>query len=193
MWALLLAALSVSCGSPRNGAAYLSQPLRMSPQETVELRHRSGSSALLSFGICRQRTPARHHFAQAFAFLFFTDLGGGAEATFLRVRSKASGSSKLTTYASGKLRVGDSVVQIGPQGLSPVTARMACTAELRGTAYGMLNLSTGVAFLAASVIAGILWDATGPQATFLAGAGFAALALSGLLLSRGRLEMYRAS
>ena len=30
----------------------------------------------------------------------------------MRVRSKASGSSKLTTYASGKLRAGDSVVQI---------------------------------------------------------------------------------
>ena len=79
------------------------------------------------------------------------------------------------------------------QGLLSALVADAAPAELRGMAYGMLNLSTGVALLAASVIAGILWDATGPQATFLAGAGFAALALSGLLLSRGRLEMYRAS
>jgi hypothetical protein len=48
------------CGSPRNGAAFFSQPQRMSPQETVELRRRSCSLALLSFGICRQRTPERH-------------------------------------------------------------------------------------------------------------------------------------
>jgi MFS family permease len=78
------------------------------------------------------------------------------------------------------------------QGLLSALVADAAPAELRGTAYGMLNLLTGVALLAASIIAGILWDATGPQATFLAGAGFAALALSGLLLSRGRLAMYRA-
>lgn len=40
-------------------------------------------------------------------------------------------------------------------------------AELRGTAFGTFNLVTGVALLAASVIAGALWDAAGPQGTFL--------------------------
>jgi MFS family permease len=79
------------------------------------------------------------------------------------------------------------------QGLLSALVADVAPAELRGTAYGMLNLLTGVALLAASVIAGILWDATGPQATFLAGAWFAALALVWLLLSRGRLAMYRAS
>jgi len=54
-------------------------------------------------------------------------------------------------------------------------------AELRGTAYGMLNLLTGVSMLAASVIAGVLWDSVGSQGTFLTGAGFALLALIGLL------------
>lgn len=52
--------------------------------------------------------------------------------------------------------------------------------ELRGTAFGMLNLMTGVAILFASVIAGILWDAGGPSLTFLTGAGLAALAFVGL-------------
>ena len=53
--------------------------------------------------------------------------------------------------------------------------------ELRGSAYGIFNLVTGLALLAASVIAGIVWDAFGPNATFLVGAGCAAIALAGLL------------
>jgi hypothetical protein len=57
----------------------------------------------------------------------------------------------------------------------------------------MLNLMTGVALLAASIIAGMLWDAVGPQATFLAGAGFATVALLGLMLFRERLAKYRAT
>lgn len=47
--------------------------------------------------------------------------------------------------------------------------------ELRGSAYGVFNLATGVALLAASVTAGWLWDSWGSRATFLAGAMFAAL------------------
>ncbi|MFP1632408.1 MFS transporter [Zhengella sp. ZM62] len=58
--------------------------------------------------------------------------------------------------------------------------------ELRGTAYGMFNLVTGVALLAASVIAGLLWDALGPQWTFLAGAFFALLTVAGLMPLHGR-------
>jgi MFS family permease len=54
-------------------------------------------------------------------------------------------------------------------------------ADLRGTAFGIYNLCTGLALLAASIVAGGLWDKFGSQATFLAGAGFAALALIGLL------------
>jgi MFS family permease len=56
--------------------------------------------------------------------------------------------------------------------------------ELRGTAFGMFNLLGGLALLAASVIAGALWDGAGPAATFLAGAALTALALIGLLLLR---------
>lgn len=47
---------------------------------------------------------------------------------------------------------------------------------LRGSAFGLFNLVTGIVLLAASVIAGLLWDRYGPEATFLAGAGFAAIA-----------------
>ena len=47
---------------------------------------------------------------------------------------------------------------------------------LRGTAFGLFNLLTGAALLIASILAGWLWDAFGPIATFLAGAVFSGLA-----------------
>jgi hypothetical protein len=52
---------------------------------------------------------------------------------------------------------------------------------LRGTAFGVFNLVSGGALLLASVIAGSLWSAIGPSATFAAGAAFAALAALGVL------------
>ena len=66
------------------------------------------------------------------------------------------------------------------QGLLATLVADTSPAELRGTAYGFFNLLSGLAMLAASVIAGALWDAIGPLGTFLAGAGFALLALAGL-------------
>ncbi len=53
--------------------------------------------------------------------------------------------------------------------------------ELRGSAFGIFNLVTGVALLLASVIAGLLWDQYGSTATFLVGAALAAIALVALL------------
>ena len=53
-------------------------------------------------------------------------------------------------------------------------------ADLRGTAFGIFSFASGLMLLAASVIAGALWDAIGPGATFLAGAGFTALSLAGI-------------
>ena len=41
---------------------------------------------------------------------------------------------------------------------------------------------SGIASLIASVVAGFAWDQLGAPATFLAGAGFAAIALLALLL-----------
>jgi MFS family permease len=73
------------------------------------------------------------------------------------------------------------------QGLLATLVADAAPPELRGTAFGMLNLFCGLALLAASIIAGALWDAVGPQGTFFAGAVFTAVALAGMLALRGRL------
>jgi MFS family permease len=74
------------------------------------------------------------------------------------------------------------------QGLFATLVADASPPELRGTAYGFFNLLTGVAMLAASVIAGLLWDAYGPEGTFFAGLAFASLALVGLLTMRGSIS-----
>jgi MFS family permease len=70
------------------------------------------------------------------------------------------------------------------QGLLATLVADAAPPELRGTAYGMFNLLTGLALLVASVLAGTLWESVGPQGTFLAGAVFTALALAGLAAAR---------
>lgn len=70
------------------------------------------------------------------------------------------------------------------RGALPVAA--LAPASLRGTAFGVFNLLGGVALLAASAIAGGLWDAYGSQVTFFFGATLSALALLGLLLVRAR-------
>jgi MFS family permease len=48
--------------------------------------------------------------------------------------------------------------------------------DLRGSAFGVFNLATGVATLAASTIAGLVWTQIGSNATFIVGAGLAAAA-----------------
>ena len=72
------------------------------------------------------------------------------------------------------------------QGLLSAMVADTAPAELRGTAFGVFNLVSGVALLAASVIAGALWDAIGPAGTFVAGAVFTGLALAALPLARGK-------
>ena len=71
------------------------------------------------------------------------------------------------------------------QGLLSALVADAAPADLRGTAFGVFNLASGVALLAASVIAGGLWTVVGPAMTFYAGAAFSAVALLGLLARRG--------
>ena len=70
------------------------------------------------------------------------------------------------------------------QGLLSTLVADAAPANLRGTAFGVFHLVSGVALLLASVIAGVLWDAYGPAWTFYAGAAFTGLALLGLLAMR---------
>ena len=68
------------------------------------------------------------------------------------------------------------------QGLLSKLVADTAPARLRGTAFGIFNLVAGGAFLLASVIAGTLWTAVGPSATFIAGAAFAAITTVGLLV-----------
>ena len=77
------------------------------------------------------------------------------------------------------------------QGLLATLVADAAPANLRGTAYGLFNLVSGLALLAASVVAGGLWDAFGSRATFLAGAGFAIVALLALVPVARRVRRNR--
>jgi MFS family permease len=63
------------------------------------------------------------------------------------------------------------------QGVLSALVAEAAPARLRGTAFGIFGLITGLAALVASIAAGILWAVVSPTATFLVGAGFAAAAL----------------
>ncbi len=56
-------------------------------------------------------------------------------------------------------------------------------AEKRGTAYGLYHGVVGLTLLPASLIAGWLWQAYSPQAPFFFGAGLAALATIGMMVS----------
>lgn len=99
----------------------------------------------------------------------------------------------VLAFATDIVWVGIGVVLWGlhmgfTQGLLATLIAEAAPAELRGTAFGMFNLVTGIVLLAASLVAGALWDMTGPQGTFLAGAAFAMLTLAGLFVVRGRLR-----
>jgi MFS family permease len=69
------------------------------------------------------------------------------------------------------------------QGLLSKLVADVAPAELLGTGFGIFNLVSGGALLLASVLAGALWSGFGPSSTFLAGAGFAALAAIGLMVA----------
>jgi MFS family permease len=66
------------------------------------------------------------------------------------------------------------------QGLLATLVADTAPDDLRGTAFGTFNLVSGLAMLFASLIAGALWDAIGPQGTFVSGAAFTAAALVAL-------------
>jgi MFS family permease len=59
--------------------------------------------------------------------------------------------------------------------------------ELRGSAFGLFNIATGLVLLVASVVAGLLWTAFGSTAPFLAGAAIAAVAAAMVVVARGSL------
>jgi MFS family permease len=68
------------------------------------------------------------------------------------------------------------------QGLLAKLVAGAAPQHLRGTAFGVFHLITGVALLVASALAGWLWEKAGPAAPFAAGTLFALVAGAGLAL-----------
>jgi MFS family permease len=71
------------------------------------------------------------------------------------------------------------------QGILAAMVADTTPGELKGTAFGVFNLVSGLSMLLASGIAGWLWQAHGAAATFDAGAMFASAALL-LVLARPR-------
>jgi len=67
------------------------------------------------------------------------------------------------------------------QGLLSALVADTAPADLRGTAFGVFNLATGVFLLLASALAGLLWSIYGAGATFIAGAVFTVIAAAGLV------------
>jgi len=63
------------------------------------------------------------------------------------------------------------------QGLFAAMVADAAPAPLRGTAFGVLHLVSGIALLVASVAAGVLWDRFGAAVPFRVAAGAIAVAL----------------
>jgi len=70
------------------------------------------------------------------------------------------------------------------QGVFAALVADSAPTYLRGTAFGLFSLISGIAMLGSSVVAGWVWDYAGPSATFHVGAVFSALALIGLLLQK---------
>ncbi len=65
------------------------------------------------------------------------------------------------------------------QGLLAALVADEAPPHLRATSFGVFNFVSGVALLLASLIAGLLWETFGPQATFTAGAAFTTIGLLG--------------
>jgi MFS family permease len=70
------------------------------------------------------------------------------------------------------------------QGILSTLVADASPKDLRGTAFGMFALVSGIAALLASVTAGVVWDKMGQAPVFYIGAGFALVALLVLLGQR---------
>ena len=67
------------------------------------------------------------------------------------------------------------------QGILSAIVADRTPSDLRGTGFGLFNLASGGALLAASAVAGALWTTVGPASTFLTGAGLSAIGLVALV------------
>ncbi|MDD2660349.1 MAG: MFS transporter [Methylococcales bacterium] len=72
------------------------------------------------------------------------------------------------------------------QGLLAAMVADTAPAGLRGTAYGIFNLMSGLTLLIASGLAGFIWDRFGAATTFYTAAVFCLFALAGLALQPAR-------
>ncbi len=68
------------------------------------------------------------------------------------------------------------------QGLLATMVAATAPADLRGTAFGVFNLASGVAMLLASVLAGVVWDQFGAAYTFVVGGTFGVVALVAIVV-----------
>lgn len=71
------------------------------------------------------------------------------------------------------------------QGLLAAMVADTAPPQLKGSAFGVFNLISGISMLVASVLAGWLWQTYSAAVTFYAGAAISALALLLLLFRRG--------
>ena len=74
------------------------------------------------------------------------------------------------------------------QGLLAAMIAKTAPADLRGTAYGMFSLVSGVGLLVASLGAGAIWETFGAQYTFYAGAVICLVTLVYLRKTPGEME-----
>lgn len=82
-------------------------------------------------------------------------------------------STNLWTLSAGVILWG---LHMGfTQGSMAAMVTDTAQSHLRGTAYGIFNLASGLSLLVSSILAGILWDTFTPSATFLAGAVLAGI------------------
>jgi len=70
------------------------------------------------------------------------------------------------------------------QGLLAALVADSAPGQMRGTAFGLFNLATGLAMIPGNILVGFLWDRAGPAVGLGVAAALALLALLGLLLWR---------
>jgi MFS family permease len=137
--------------------------------------------------------------------LVLMNLTFAASAYPVGVLSDAIGRTKILAAGLGLLALADVFLALGSgligtaigvalwglhlgftQGVLATLVADTAPVELRGTAFGILNLITGIALLVASIAAGALWDLIGPPGTFFTGAAFAVLAYISVGAASGR-------
>lgn len=77
------------------------------------------------------------------------------------------------------------------QGLFSTLVADTAPAQLRGTAFGIMNVAMALALLLANGLAGLLWQSFGPRAMFFASALFAGLAMLGYVAWLLRTRSHR--